>query len=311
MTQSAPLGVAPDYFRMPLPDLDPEPPALAKEDLLQEQTEFETILYAMAYQQPDRAKALMARYFELLPDYSGAPDDADVWAPNAAGPVDVPRHWVTTPVHMLPGGFGNPKTVRMTILGKRQYHFTRDENLAFYLGKVHGGRRPQRIMDLGCGTATTTFAYADLFPQAEVIGVDLSAPYIRFDRDWKAMRGGYENLHFYQDNAQRTSFEAESFDIVHATYVLHEMPRDDSHRILEEAWRLCRPGGTVSIMDVQCLEADDAKQARVQRGKRGEPFLAEYMRLDPPSALPALGFIDLQVHESNTDGIFLTATKPA
>ena len=40
-------------------------------------------------------------------------------------------------------------------------------------------KQPQRILDLGCGTGSSTLILKRTFPQAEVIGLDLS-PYMLY-----------------------------------------------------------------------------------------------------------------------------------
>lgn len=310
-TPARPAGApGPGLFDLPIPDTDPEIVPLAREDLSSPMTEFEQVLYAMSYQQPDRAKALMARYFEVLPDYTGEPDDRDLWHPDATGPIPIPRHWRTTPVHLLPGGFGNDRTLRMTILGKRVFYYTQERHLEPMLQQVHGPRRPRRILDVGCGTATTTFTYARLFPEAQVTGIDLSAPYLRWDRE-QAAAEGLDNLAFYQDNAEASLFPDASFDTVHFTYVLHEMPRANARRVLAECYRLLEPGGVLSVMEAQCFGDQDVLLDKARRGRKIEPFLQEYIRLDLPRALEQAGFQDLQVHETNPQGVFLTVRKPA
>ncbi len=47
--------------------------------------------------------------------------------------------------------------------------------------------QPRRILDLGCGTGSTTLLLKQAFPQAEVIGLDLS-PYMLVMADHKAKK---------------------------------------------------------------------------------------------------------------------------
>ena len=51
---------------------------------------------------------------------------------------------------------------------------------------------------------------------------------------------------FYQDNAETTHFEDESFDLIQYTYVLHEMPEVNADLVVREAMRLLKPGGILS-----------------------------------------------------------------
>ena len=49
-----------------------------------------------------------------------------------------------------------------------------------------------------------------------------------------------------QDNGESTHFDADTFDIVQYSYVLHEMPMENAHALLSEAYRILKPGGVLS-----------------------------------------------------------------
>ncbi len=293
--------------------VEPEPVTLTKETIYQDDTPFETFLFALAHQQPERAIRLLQEWLETLPSYDGLTDGSDVVLPGVKTPIDIPPHWIEKPVHFLPGGFANPKVPRIVYVARNQYYFCQEPNIKKWLWKVHGTLSPQRILDLGCGTGTTTFVYGELFPDAEVIGIDLSAPLIRFCRAWKERRGA-SNVSFYQENAEATHWPDESFDIVHFTYVLHEMPQENARQVLGEMERLLKPGGTFSAMEVMYDDTPAEREARVKRSPAAEPFLGEYMKLNLPVAIDEAGFKDIKRHYANkfpsTDGMFLTAIKP-
>ena len=42
------------------------------------------------------------------------------------------------------------------------------------------------------------------------------------------------------------SIEAETYDLIQYTYVVHEMPFENAKRFLHEAWRILKPGGVLS-----------------------------------------------------------------
>ncbi|CAH1242638.1 Hypp6919 [Branchiostoma lanceolatum] len=89
-----------------------------------------------------------------------------------------------------------------------------------------------------------------MFPESDVIGVDLAAPFIRFCRLWKSHRpGGAPNVKFYQDNGEKLHFPDSTFDVVNFAYVLHEMPAENARRALLEAQRVLKPGGTLNVIE--------------------------------------------------------------
>ncbi len=107
--------------------------------------------------------------------------------------------------------------------------------------------KPRRILDLGCGTGSTTLLLKKAFPQAEVIGIDLS-PYMLVVADHKAKQMGLE-IQWQQGNAEKTRFPDASFDLVTASLLFHETPAIVAQSILQECHRLLTSGGEVLILD--------------------------------------------------------------
>ncbi len=106
---------------------------------------------------------------------------------------------------------------------------------------------PRRILDLGCGTGSTTLMLKQAFPQAEVIGTDLS-PYMLFMGDYKAKKAGVD-IQWLHGKAEETGFPDASFDLVTASLLFHETPPKVAQLILHECFRLLMPGGEVLILD--------------------------------------------------------------
>jgi len=107
--------------------------------------------------------------------------------------------------------------------------------------------KPKRILDLGCGTATTTLMLKQAFPEAEVIGLDLS-PYMLVMAEHKAEKV-QRNIQFKHGNAEQTGFPDGYFDLVTASLLFHETPPAVSQAILKESFRLLKTGGEVAILD--------------------------------------------------------------
>ena len=83
---------------------------------------------------------------------------------------------------------------------------------------------------IGTGTGGSAFVLGELFPQAEVTGVDLAPGFIRFCRAHKEVRQA-SNVNFFQANAEDFSFiESDSMDFINFAYVLHEVNEREEHR---------------------------------------------------------------------------------
>lgn len=109
------------------------------------------------------------------------------------------------------------------------------------------GGKPRRILDLGCGTGSTTLMLKQAFREAEVIGLDLS-PYMLVMADYKAKKSGF-NLKWRQGKAEATGLAPASFDLVTASFLLHEIPPSVAQAVLRECFRLLVAGGQVIILD--------------------------------------------------------------
>jgi SAM-dependent methyltransferase len=95
------------------------------------------------------------------------------------------------------------------------------------------GPTPQRILDLGTGTGIWALDVADMYPSAQVIGVDI-AP---IQPKWIA-----SNCQFEIDDVEETwTFKHDSFDFIHfrdPLYVVRNWPR-----LMEQCYTHTKPGG--------------------------------------------------------------------
>lgn len=145
--------------------------------------------------------------------------------------------------------------------------------------------RPQRILDLGCGTGSTTLLLKQAFPQAEVIGLDLS-PYMLVRAEYKAREAGL-NIQWRHGKAETTGFPDASFDLVTASLLFHETPPAVSQAILRESFRLLTSGGEIVVLDGH---QKTLRQTEWLTDIFEEPYIKEYAASSLDAWLGAAGF---------------------
>lgn len=151
---------------------------------------------------------------------------------------------------------------------------------------------PRRVVDLGCGPGIDTIAYARAFPEAELWGIDLSPPFLRFAHLWAETKG--HGIHYRQANAAATGLEDASVDLIVSNILFHETSDEVLRGILREARRILAPGGVMLNFDV-AYQPDRISVPRQvtnawQVVNNGEPYWTGFADLDLRDELRAAGF---------------------
>lgn len=105
----------------------------------------------------------------------------------------------------------------------------------------------ERILDIGCSIGQATTVLKDMHPQAEVWGLDVGGPMIRYAHMRAVERD--KPVHFTQRLAEDNGFPDAHFDMVHSYILFHEVTVEAMKKILAETYRVLRPGGTFSIYE--------------------------------------------------------------
>ena len=176
--------------------------------------------------------------------------------------LKVPRYHTAADIHLQPGGYHTDFTADDVAAGVvydqginlymggalgPENNLTGDTLLA-YIQEKHPDFKPRRILDIGCAIGNATLVWARAFPDAEVHGIDVGAPVLRYAHA-RAQAFGVP-VHFSQQNAEQTDFDAGSFDLVISHIVLHETSKSALVRILRECHRLLRPGGLMLHLEI-------------------------------------------------------------
>ncbi|MCB9894181.1 MAG: methyltransferase domain-containing protein [Planctomycetes bacterium] len=103
---------------------------------------------------------------------------------------------------------------------------------------------PAKILDLACGTGEITRRLAELFPTAQITGVDLEEAHLNSARNASAAYG--ERLKFEKGDAFDLSYPDGSFDLSLVRHMLQAVP--DAHLVLAQLKRVTKPGGRLHVL---------------------------------------------------------------
>jgi ubiquinone/menaquinone biosynthesis C-methylase UbiE len=92
------------------------------------------------------------------------------------------------------------------------------------------------------------------------------------------------HISFATQNAEHTTFESNSFDLITIMYGFHEIPRKGRDTILREARRLLRKGGILALIDI----SPDYEPSN--RMLSGEPYVKEYQTTIDKQVRKFVGF---------------------
>ncbi len=114
---------------------------------------------------------------------------------------------------------------------------------------------PARVLDVACGLGGTTHQVKERWPQAEVIGVNVSAQQI------EACRQRVPDCDFQVMDAASMSFESGSFDVILCVEAaMHFHTRE---AFFQEASRLLKPGGFLLLTDMLVSDPERFSRWRV------------------------------------------------
>lgn len=176
--------------------------------------------------------------------------------------LKVPRYHTAADIHLQPGGYHTDFTPDDITAGAvydngiyiymngglgPENNTTGDMLVGFYKEKF-GSEKPLRILDMGCAIGNSTVQWARAFPKAEVHGIDVGAPVLRYAHARAEALG--VPVHFSQQNAEGTDFEAGSFDLVLSHIMLHETSKTAIVNVMKECKRLLKPGGIMLHLEI-------------------------------------------------------------
>ncbi|MSO98475.1 MAG: class I SAM-dependent methyltransferase [Rhodospirillaceae bacterium] len=156
-------------------------------------------------------------------------------------------------IHIQPGGYvGDPFAGHIYHYGTNNFYSGRNYQDDLHMKYASNVPLPKdgkvrRILDMGCGVGQLSVALKQRFPNAEVWGIDIGAPMVRYGH-MRAVDMGTE-VNFAQRLAEETKFPDNHFDIITSYILHHEVTAEASRKIIAEAHRLTRAGGVYYPID--------------------------------------------------------------
>jgi 2-polyprenyl-3-methyl-5-hydroxy-6-metoxy-1,4-benzoquinol methylase len=224
-----------------------------------------------------------------------------------------PAYLTAQDTHLMPGGYaGDEGDIRqgammdrggaVYMLGRNgpnggMLNDGRGQGVVSHLFDVYPDLEPRRILELGCGVGVSATAMASHFPDAEIHGIDVGASMLRYAHARAEHLGAA--IHFAQQNAERTQFEDESFDLVFSAAVFHESSYSAIRNIIRESRRLLRPGGVMIHSEVPLRYSDmdlwGKLSGEFETHYNNEPCWREALSCDYVEICREAGFADPKV----------------
>ncbi|KAL9607424.1 MAG: hypothetical protein Q9167_007667 [Letrouitia subvulpina] len=107
---------------------------------------------------------------------------------------------------------------------------------------------PKRILDIGTGTGIWAIEIAEQYPEAQIIGTDLSPVQPKWVPD---------NVHFELDDCESRywTWPQDHFDYIHSRFMIGSIGNWQS--LLRKAYRHCKPGGYFELQELDCRFTSD------------------------------------------------------
>ncbi|MBM3503156.1 MAG: class I SAM-dependent methyltransferase [Alphaproteobacteria bacterium] len=216
----------------------------------------------------------------------------------------MPRYIEAVDIHVMPGNFQTETTTDDVYAGalydRGVYVFLMGNIGSFNegLGSLNceflksdlPEFRPRRILDMGCSVGHSTLPYVDAFPDAEVYGLDVGAPMLRYAHARSQSLG--KRVHWVQMDATATTFPDGHFDLVVSHLLLHECPQSTIRSLFRESHRLLASGGIMLHSDApkRNMTAYDEWLMDWNTHYNNEPFARGSRDLDFEREALAAGF---------------------
>ena len=99
----------------------------------------------------------------------------------------------------------------------------------------------EKIFEPGCGAGGMLFSAKQLFPDARLVGCDLSETFLK--QAWRISESLNLDIQFKQALAEKTGEKSDDYDAVISYAFFHEIPVRTGIEVIKEMYRILKPGG--------------------------------------------------------------------
>ncbi|MBD1939675.1 class I SAM-dependent methyltransferase [Microcoleus sp. FACHB-68] len=156
-----------------------------------------------------------------------------------------------------------------------------------------------RVLDVACGTGRTLKFIRGTLPEASLFGTDLSPAYLRKANQLLSENPG-ELPQLLQANAEELPYLDNYFHALTCVFLFHELPAAARQQVIEQCFRVTKPGGVFVICDsIQVSDSPDF-MAMMENfpAMFHEPYYRHYTTDDLVERLEKAGFTNIttEVH---------------
>jgi len=228
--------------------------------------------------------------------------------------IELPDYYAGQDFHLMPGNYDYDDLMGYVFdYGVKVFFFGvnddgKTQRLLIQKAAKLVNRKIERAMDIGCAIGQDTLPIKEVCPDAEVFGLDLAAPMLKFAHKRAVERG--VDVKFVQRLAEDTKFPDGHFDLIFSMQLFHELDIPAMNAIMKEGRRILRPGGVFVIADIpRTVNITPYRRwlREWQVHNNNEPYMTTYTDSDIPQMLKNTGFQNVRedmAYEPVPGGLF-------
>lgn len=152
-----------------------------------------------------------------------------------------------------------------------------------------------KILDIGCSFGIGTEFLKKSYPNALITGIDLSPYFLAIASFRNNITNG--DIKYIHANAENMPFEVNTYDQVFIQYLFHEMPSRIIENVINEAYRILKPGGVISIVDLNPTNLNENLSINIFRKwafEVTEPHIFDYYKTNITQLMSNINFRNIE-----------------